>query len=157
MNNNIKEYIEKIVDDGDSKEMHMLSKMLDETIYALKDYDYDMYCEYKTKLYEMAYGKVLSMEMADKWIKNMTPTARWSKEETDSVVDNYNLKMNKICAWALLNMLYTDYGKVINEFVSDDEEIDFYVKMAMAWWNDPDAKETGEERLYDRAKKYIGA
>ena len=92
----IKEYLKKIVEDGDRKEMEELSNILDEVIYILKDYDYDTYCHYKMKLYEMAYGKVLTMEMAEEWVKEMQPMAKWTYDETTNVLNDYGLKLKPI-------------------------------------------------------------
>ena len=70
---NIEKYIRKIVDDGDIKEMEKLSDMLEDTIEILKEYDKNIYKKYEMDLYKMAYGNVLTQEMAEDIVSNMKP------------------------------------------------------------------------------------
>jgi hypothetical protein len=51
----IKEYIRKIVDDGNIEEMYRLSDLLDEVTHTVKQFDEDLYKKYKMELYGMAY------------------------------------------------------------------------------------------------------
>ena len=47
----IKEYIRKIVDDGNIEKMYKLSDMLDELAHTVKQFDKDLYKKYKMELY----------------------------------------------------------------------------------------------------------
>lgn len=142
----IKEYLAKIVEDGDKKEMQELSYMLDELVCYMKEYNHDLYCDYKMKLYEMAYGKVLTLEMAEEWVKEMQPMARWTYEETDKILLDYNLKINQIDFYVVMNMMYSDYGKVLGE------DIETYIKMTKAFLEDKDAK---DGKLYNYWKSIV--
>lgn len=53
----IKEYIRKIVDDGNIEEMYELSDILDEVTHVVKQFDENLYKKYKMELYRMAYRK----------------------------------------------------------------------------------------------------
>lgn len=130
----IKEYLTKIVEDGDKMEMHELSKMLDEVICKMREYDYDLFCKYKMKLYEMANGKVLTLEMAEEWVKNMKPMGHYTKEETDKMIRERNLSVNDIDFYVAVNMMCSDYGKIFGD------DINKYIEMAMAFLNDEDSK-----------------
>lgn len=52
---NVKEYIRKIVDDGDRQEMEELSEMLDNVVKDIYKYDEKRGKEYEMCLFEMAY------------------------------------------------------------------------------------------------------
>lgn len=53
----IKEYIRKIVDDGNIEEMYELSDILDEVTHVVKQFDENLYNKYKMELYRMAYRR----------------------------------------------------------------------------------------------------
>lgn len=53
----IKEYIRKIVDDGNIEEMYELSEILDEVTHVVKQFDENLYKKYKMELYRMAYRR----------------------------------------------------------------------------------------------------
>lgn len=76
----IKEYIKKILLNGNQEDIEELSDMLDEFICELKDEKPKLYKKYKTDLYEMANGKILTEEMALKM------AYMWLNDE-DSVKD----------------------------------------------------------------------
>lgn len=142
----IKEYIEKIVKDGDKKEMEALSYMLEEVVYMFKEYDEDLYCQYKMKLYEMAYGKVLTLDMAKEWVSEMIPMAKWTYEETSSVLEKYNLKIHPVSFYAIMNMMYSDMKSVLGN-ADTEESLQKYIAATKAWYYDEDA-ENGDEKLY---------
>ena len=81
----INSYIEKIVNNGKPEDMEELSEILEDLMYIVKDYDEECYKKYKMKLYEMAYGKVLTKEMAEDWVKDMKPMAKWDYDTTTEV------------------------------------------------------------------------
>lgn len=135
----IKEYLEKIVDKGKAEDMRELSHILDKVVHHLKECDPEWYNKICLKLYEMAYGKVLTLEMAEEWVRSMKPMAKYTKEETDSIIKEKALNVNDINFYAALNMICSDYGKVIGE------DLDKYVEFTMAFLNDEDAK---PDKLY---------
>lgn len=145
----IKEYVKRIVDNGKPEDMERLSDMLDETIIKLKIYDEKCYDEYKMDLYEMAYGKKITLDMADSWVKAMTPRAKWAKEETDQVLSPYGI--NLIDGYVVMNMLYSDMKNVLG--TGDDEEsLNRYIQATQDWLNDSDAD---EDKLYNYYKYII--
>ncbi len=141
----IKEYIKKIVDDGNKENMECLSDMLDESIYKVKECDYDWFCKKKMELYVMAYGKVLTKEMAEEIIVDMLPYhMRWSLEETEDVRKAYDLSdIRDIDFWIVLNAEYNDNKETVEYFIPDDSEkqLDMYVRLAKDFIKDKDAKE----------------
>jgi hypothetical protein len=139
----IKKYIEKIVDDGDKKEMEELSEMLEKAVCEIKEYDEELYEKYKMKLYRMAYGDVLTKEMAENIIMNMQPYhMHWSLEETKSVQEQYGLEsIRDIDFWIVMNSAYNDYKDLF------DDNIEMYAKYSKNFIKDEDAKE-GKVFLY---------
>ena len=69
----IKEYIEKIGTIKDTSKMERLGEMLEDLICDLKEAHYDEYEEYENELYELAYGKKISRDMAVEWVNSMKP------------------------------------------------------------------------------------
>lgn len=132
----IKEYIEKIVDEGTNEDMHKLSNMLENTIEDLKQFDEQCYEQYKMELYKIAYGNTLNKSMAQNIVSNMRPYGqRWSIEETKSVQNDFGVvDINPIDFYIVLNSAYNDYYNIFNE------NLDMYVKFTIDFINDEDAR-----------------
>ena len=136
----IRKYIEKIGENRNVEDMYKLGDMLAEIIYETKESHPDIYHKYKLELYEMAYGKTLSDEMAEKWVKDMKPAGlHWTMEETTSAMSSLNYNLDKIDFFVVANMMYNDYF----DLVKDDETL--ALKMAYDWLNDVDAS---DDKLY---------
>lgn len=144
----IKEYISKIVSNGDQEAMTKLSDMLDESIIKLKMYDEKCYEKYKMELYELAYGETLTEEMAEEWVRNMKPMAKWTREETNNVLSGSGV--NQLEGYVVMNMLYSDTSNVFGDG-NTPESVEKYINATIDWLNDDDAK---PHKLY-RYKKYI--
>lgn len=133
----VKEYIDKIVENGKNEDMQELSYMLQDVLQDLKKYDENCYKKYKMKLYELAYGKVLTEKMAEKIVMNMKPDMQhWSMEETTAVKNQYGLNsIRDIDFYVVMNMAYNDYKEVLGD------NVEMYVKYTKAFIMDEDAKD----------------
>lgn len=133
----IKEMIQKIVDDGDRKEMEELSKILDEVICVIKDYDEDLYDEYIMCLYRMAYGDILNKDMAEEIVSKMQPYhMRWSIEETRQIQDQFGFdNIRDIDFYVVMNSAYNDYRDIF------EDNIEMYARYSKNFIKDEDAKE----------------
>lgn len=150
----IKEYIEKIVENGKQEDMEKLSDMLDETIEMMKENEPEKYKKYKMCLYEMANGKVLTDEMKEEWVRSMKPLAKWTKEEIESVISQYELKVPVMSAYVIMNMLYSDIKSALG--IGDDEEsLQRYIQATNDWYFDEDATNTEEAKLYNYWKYIV--
>ena len=149
----IEEYIEKIVDNGKIEDMQELSDMLEDTLEIIKDYDKECYKEMEMKLYEMAYGKVLTDEMKREWVKKMRPMSKWTEEEVKDVVNQYGFEVPYMSAFVILNMLYSDMKSAFGDG-NDEESLKRYLRGTSDWYFDEDAKVDGEEKLFNY-KMYI--
>lgn len=142
----IKEMLQRIIEKGNREDMYKLNDMLDELICDLKEQKPKLYEEYKNDLYELAYGKVITEEVANKWVDEMKPFGKhWTIEQTANAMQNFGYRFDKIEFFIVANMIYNDY----NDVVRDNEEM--ALKMAKDFLDDEDAK---ENKLYNY-KKYI--
>ena len=136
----IRKYIDKIADNGKIEDMKELGDMLAEIIYEMKDAHPEEYHEYKMELYEMAYGKKINEEIAEKWVKEMKPIGmHWTMEETTNAMQSLGYSFNAIDFFVVANMMYNDYYDLVKE----DETL--ALKLAKDWLDDEDAK---EDKLY---------
>lgn len=132
----IKEYIRKIVDDGNIEEMYNLSDILDEVTHVVKQFDENLYKKYKMELYKMAYGDVLNEEMAKEIVSNMRPYGeKFSIEQSREIQDRFG--MNNIREWdfyTVLNMSFNDYRDLFND------DIEMYAMFTRDFIEDEDGK-----------------
>ena len=149
----IEEYIERIVDNGKIEDMQTLSELLEDTMEIIKDYDKECYKDFEMKLYEMAYGKVLTDEMKREWVKKMRPMSKWTEEEVKDVVNQYGFEVPYMSAFVILNMLYSDMKSAFGDG-NDEESLKRYLRGTSDWYFDEDAKVDGEEKLFNY-KMYI--
>jgi hypothetical protein len=131
----IENIIQTIVDNGRIEDMQELSDMLEDNIELLKDYYPDKYKEYKTKLYEMAYGCVLNEEMAKDIVSKMRPYGEhWNIQQTSDIQRQYGLGFRDTDFYVVMNSAYNDYNDLFND------NIDMYVRFTNDFINDEDAK-----------------
>ena len=132
----IEKYIRKIVDDGDIKEMEQLSDLLQETIEVIKKYDEKKYKKFEMELYKMAYGNVLTEDMAEEIVSKMQPYHTYfTMNEAREIQQKYGLEdINPINFFIVLNMSYNDYKSVFGD------NLEMYVRFTEAFIKDEDAK-----------------
>lgn len=136
----IRKYIEKIGENRKVEDMERLGDMLADIIEDTKESHPEIYKEYKMELYEMAYGKKINEEMAEKWVKEMKPAGlHWTIEETTDAMQSLGYTFDKVDFYVVTNMMYNDYF----DLVKDDEEL--ALRLAKDWLDDVDAK---EDKLY---------
>ena len=130
----VKEYIATIVKNGKQEDMNKLSDMLDEIICKTKDHHPDIYEHYKSCLYEMAYGKKLNKDIAERWVKGMRPVGQhWTMEEAEATMKNKDVKSSVADFYTAINMMYNDNYKL----VKDNEQL--AIDLAINWLEDEDA------------------
>lgn len=108
-----------------------------------------MHKMFRTKAYEQEYGPHFNEEQARKAVNKMqnedgTRGPHWSLEETTSFANQYGIslndKFNRYDWFVALNMIYSDYYKVIIN-VTNSNSPKHYVEFAKAWMNDKDIDE----------------
>ena len=131
----VKQYLEKRGESKDQEKMKKLGKMFEELMSKLKEGHLEMYKDYKMCLYEMAYGYVLTEEMAQDWIYSMKPFGmKWNLEQIKGVIEEQKLSVESIDFWAIMNAMYNDYNELFGE------EVNTYVKLSVDFLKDEDAK-----------------
>jgi hypothetical protein len=130
----MKEYIEKIVANGKQEDMDCLSDILVDSLYKIKEFDYNDFKKYKIKIKGMAYNYQIDDELAQEIVRDMKPLGEyWDMQTIQSVIGNDN---HRLCdMYVVMNSLANDYQSIIS---LDDAET--YVKMARAWLDDIDGK-----------------
>lgn len=90
---------------------------------------------------------------AEAWVASMrnTDTAkptggRWTWDQTSAVMAERGLRYPPADWYAVLNMLYSDYGPLLAKH--GPKELDAYVEMARAFLDDPDAAPNKMSRYY---------
>ena len=142
----IREYINKIGEKKNAEDMQKLGDMLADIIYSTKETHPEIYNKYKMCLYEMAYGKVLTKEMAEDWVKDMKPMAKWDFDTTTAVKKQYGINdIDDVSFYVVMNMLYSDMKNLLGDGDSQ-ESVDNYVQATKDWLNDEDI---GRDKLYD--------
>ena len=142
-----RKYLERIVENGTKSDMKCLADLMVMSMDRLKELDEEMYKKIEMKMYEMAYGKNLTEEMAEKWVSKMIPRAKWTYEETTNVLKQYDLDIKPISFYVIMNMLYSDMKNLLGDGESE-ESISNYITAAKDWYFDDDV-ENGDEKLYD--------
>lgn len=139
----IDDYIERIIEKGDIRDMNTLSDILEELMKVVKDYDTECYKKYEMELYKMAYGNTLSKELAEKIVNKMKPYGeKWTMNETMDIQERYGLdRIKSSDFYTILNSAYNDF----NNLFGDD--IDMYVRYTEDFINDEDAVD-GKVFLY---------
>ena len=132
----IRKYIEKIGESKNVSDMEKLGDMLSEIIEDIKESHHELYEKYKLELYEMAYGKKISEDMATRWVKSMEPVGlHWDMEETTNAMYQLGYNCNKVDFFVVANMIYNDY----HEIVKNDDIIAIfyylYTKFQLLWLN----------------------
>ncbi len=147
--NYLKEDIQKIVDDGDLKEMRELSDILIKVANMVYDYDEKEGKKIEMQIYEMAHGKKLTDNMKRQWVEQMRPSAKWSEQEIKDVVDNYGIDIPYLSVYVIMNKFYSDTRKAFEESDGDEEKsLRRYIEATKGWYYDSDATNTEEAKLY---------
>lgn len=104
----------------------------------------------KLERHERMYGPHFNEHCALKAVSKMenedgTIGQHWTLSETTSVASQYGVsfsdyKYNKYDWYVALNMVYSDYYKVVRAITGNDS-IKYFVELAKAWLNDKDIDE----------------
>ena len=131
-----------------------MEEIAEEIFEHFKEKDpYKYWCMF-FKIHEATHGKHLNEEMAENWVKSMKPYGEhWSKEQTDSVIDQHDLSIDRIDFYAVMNMMYNDYNKAIESGdMTDEEKLNAYIKLSYYFIKDEDF---GDNKVYEYYKTII--
>lgn len=135
------------IDYNNPENKHKMNELFIELLDDSMEYDKDMYDYAKCEIYEMAYGKKLSEDMAEEWVKSMKPAGlHWTIGETTNAMQSLGYNLDRIDFFVVANMMYNDYYDLVKE----DETL--ALKLAYDWLNDEDGV---ENKLYEYWKYII--
>lgn len=110
--------------------------------YADRDYDYNMHQEMKLTKEDMHHWK---QKMRN---EDGTKGEHYEMQQIMHAVEKLGIKMQgfdekELCL--VVNMLYSDYCKVVKKYVPVEKELMFYVDMARAFLEDADGPKPSEK------------
>lgn len=82
-------------------------------------------------------GEEFTEDDAKAWVAAMKPGAKWTMEQTSALMASKGYSHRPCEFWVVMNMLYSDYGKMLARYNADKPEV--YADMADAFLTDPDA------------------
>lgn len=99
----------------------------------------------------------LTREDAEEWMRGLenedgSKGAHWTFEQVRQVMGQKNVSADPISFYVVLNMIYSDYGKVFRKYGMADK-LDFYVDMAKAFIDDKDAVPDKAAAYYEHIVK----
>ena len=94
----------------------------------------------------------LDRETAREWVHSMRHAdggagEHWTMEQTNRVMKEKHVDCDPVEFYAIMNAMYSDYGKVADKFGVSG--VDFWVEMAKAFLHDADAMPHKAARYYD--------
>lgn len=124
---------------ADPEKTEQLISIVNEMHKKLKAHCPAAYYDMLTKMHCVVYGPHFdehTAKMAVARMKNVDETTgeHWTMEQTDTLASQNNIK-HKADFYYVMNMLHSDYSKVIGSDVST------YLKLSKAYMCDPDAPE----------------
>lgn len=140
----IRKYIEKIGENKKTEDMQKLGDMLADLIDMTKESHPDIYEKYKMCLYEMAYGKVLTKDMAEEIVSKMKPYGEyWDYDTTTAVKNQFGIKdITDVDFYVVMNSKYNDNKDSVEKFITDEgQQLEMYISLTKDFVNDIDAKE----------------
>ena len=146
MEEEVKGYITKIINEGSPEEMETLRDLFEESLDDLRKYSEEDYKDIEMCLYEMAHGKTLTKEMAEEWVNNMMPPSKWDFATTSTVRKQQNITdIDEVSFYVVMNMLYSDMSNVLGDGDSA-ASVANYVQATKDWLMDEDV---AEDKLYN--------
>ena len=140
--------INAIITSNNLDKLKQIAELEIDTIDILKDYSKSEYEAIEDDLYEIVEGKKLNREMADKWVSNMNPKAKWTYEQVEQLINQKEIAIPPIDAYVLFNMLYSDMQDALGTGDTEDS-ITRYINAVKGWYFDEDLKINGSEKLYN--------
>lgn len=139
----VRDYITKIGENKKPEDMQKLGDMLAELIDMTEDSHPEIFKDYSKCLYEMAYGKVLTREMAEEIVSKMEPYGEyWNFETTSSVKAQSGIKdISDVDFYVVMNKSYNDNKDTIERFVPEENRVSAYISLTKDFVGDIDAKD----------------
>lgn len=126
--------MEKILDEILKKEdKEKLKAVVLEMVDFINKKDVTEHQKFEKILYTLAFAQTITPDLSEKWVKEMRPKAKWTKEETDDFLKKKKLLLNPNEFYVAMNLMYSDYNNAIGD------DVDKYIIMAIDFLKDEDA------------------
>ena len=123
---------------GNEQNMKKFFEAVIEAVEDMEEKDKHAYYKSYFTIHESIFGKHFNEELV-KWavskMENVDGTTgeHWTIQQTTSLATSQGVNINKFDLYYVMNMLYSDFSEVIGT------DATIYLKMAVAYINDPDA------------------
>ena len=97
-------------------------------------------------------GREFTEEDAREWVASMNPPGKWTMEQTTEVMHKQGYSHRPCEFWAVMNALYSDYGKTMAKIGADKPEV--WAALAHDWLEDADAEEDKAGRYWRDVVKH---
>lgn len=97
-------------------------------------------------------GREFTEEDAKAWVASMNPPAKWTMEQTTDVMNKQGYSHRPWEFWAVMNALYSDYGKTMAKYGADKPEV--WAALAHDWLDDADAEDGKAGRYWRDVVKH---
>lgn len=96
-----------------------------------------------------------TQEDAEAWVHKMYPAPKWTMLQTTAVMNQKGYHHKPCEFWAVMNSLYSDYGKTMQKYNADIPEI--WAELAHDWLDDVDAVDHKVGRYFRDIVKHDGS
>lgn len=111
---------------------------------------FNVMCETMRNMSHM--HRTFTEEDARAWVAAMNPPAKWTMEQTTDVMFKQGYHHKPFEFWAVMNAMYSDYGKTMVKFNADKPEV--YAALTHDWLDDADAEEGKAGRYWRDVVKH---
>lgn len=141
--------MENIIDEILKKdEKEKLKIVVLEMVDFIKRKDITEHQKFEKILYTFAFAETITPNLAEKWVNQMRPKAKWTREETDDFLKKKKLLLNPNEFFVAMNLMYSDYNNVIGD------DVDKYIIMAIDFLKDEDAVKNKLYNYYFNVTKH---
>lgn len=135
----MKEYWKYI--ENDASAMKRFFEAVVSSVEGMKYSEPDAYWKAYLTIHESIFGKHFNETLAKKAVAEMenvdgTDGEYWTLQQTTQVMNSNNLKYNPYDFYYVMNMLHSDFSKILGD------DVKTYTEMTRAYIDDPDAEDS---------------
>ena len=139
----VKKEIEIISDKKNLEDMEELGEIFRKMLCMLEKDHPEKAKKYRMKIHIMAYGEVLTEDMAKEIVHEMKPAGEhWNIEQTTAVKNEYGITdISDVDFYISMNKSYNDNKDTVEYFLADESQrLEMYVRLTKDFINDIDAR-----------------
>jgi len=131
---------------NDVKNMQVFGRVMTSIIDWLIEVKPEAAEEFICQLESVRWENYLTPKEAAKIIEGMKPKAPWSHDQWKSTMEQHGYELeeapsyNRCAMWVTMNMIMSDSGRTISDYIPNDKLFDFVHKLAVDKLKDEDKK-----------------